>query len=810
MAAGRYGEEDSNADYEVSEFNRFNNNISLNMNLFRAINRNVGHGGVKCSNTTKVDGKRSKLWMFCMHNKGLSTRPGEQFQKDDTILPVLIVGAGPVGLLLSILLTKLGKSVFIWEQKQTELLYLLGHPGHLVPFLSLSNSPLHFFHVIETSANAIQSSVRCAVLEKSTTFSRHPQAHFINNRFPSQVFRKLDGLADEIQQFQPPVDLWRKFIYCTSLSGSILGSVDHMQPQDFEQVVSPVTVAHFSQYKLSERLLNKLKTLNFRFHEGNKFDRHVEEREILMGHEVLSFIMTENCVNVTCSVDKDGQKLKRDIQCGILVGTDGAGSTVRKLAGIAMEGERDLQKLVSVHFVSRDLGRYLLKERPGMLFFIFNTEAIGVLVAHDLQQGEFVLQVPYYPPQQKFEEFTPKMCEQLIFTLVGHELEDITVIDVKPWVMHAEVADKFLSCNNQIILAGDAAHRFPPAGGFGMNTGIQDAHNLAWKLAAVVNGIAPVTLLNTYETERRPIALFNTALSVENFRAAMEVPAALGLDPTIANSVHKLVTDGLGSILPSGLQRVVLDGIFSIGRAQLSQTVLNERNPIGSLRLARLKRIFEEGKSLQLQFPAEDLGFRYVEGALVSDRTVIQDTEYAPTGRRRDYVPSSEPGSRLPHMKIRSLSNVSGESVQFRTSTFELDSGSPVHCKVMSTLDLLQVDKLEFLLIIAPVKSSYDLGRTMLEVAKKFNALVKVCVIWPEKTANGVNVTPPLVDSFTNVVEVKSSRELPSWWDVCQMNDRGAILVRPDEHIAWRARSAISDPMAEMERVFTVVLGNKA
>lgn len=55
----------------------------------------------------------------------------------------------------------------------------------------------------------------------------------------------------------------------------------------------------------------------------------------------------------------------------------------------------------------------------------------------------------------------------MIFKLVGRELGDINVIDIKPWVMHAEVAEKFLSCQNRIILAGDAAHRFPPAGGFG-------------------------------------------------------------------------------------------------------------------------------------------------------------------------------------------------------------------------------------------------------------------------------------------------------------------------------------------------------
>lgn len=59
------------------------------------------------------------------------------------------------------------------------------------------------------------------------------------------------------------------------------------------------------------------------------------------------------------------------------------------------------------------------------------------------------------------------MCERLIFKLVGRELADINVRDVKPWVMHAEVAERLLSSNNRIILAGDAAHRFPPAGGFG-------------------------------------------------------------------------------------------------------------------------------------------------------------------------------------------------------------------------------------------------------------------------------------------------------------------------------------------------------
>jgi 2-polyprenyl-6-methoxyphenol hydroxylase-like FAD-dependent oxidoreductase len=96
---------------------------------------------------------------------------------------------------------------------------------------------------------------------------------------------------------------------------------------------------------------------------------------------------------IGASFNSEGRVQERELHCGLLLATDGARSTVRELAGISMEGERDLQKLVSVHFHSRYLGRYLSNERPGMLFFIFNPNAIGVLVAHDLEHGEFVLQV---------------------------------------------------------------------------------------------------------------------------------------------------------------------------------------------------------------------------------------------------------------------------------------------------------------------------------------------------------------------------------------------------------------------------------
>ena len=84
-------------------------------------------------------------------------------------------------------------------------------------------------------------------------------------------------------------------------------------------------------------------------------------------------------------------------------------------------------------------------------------------------------------------------------------------------------------------------------------------------------------------------------------------------------SVHQVINRSLGSIIPRNVQKAVLEGLFSIGRAQVSDYILNEKNPLGSLRLARLRSILDEGKSLQLQFPAEDLGFWLVPLQLISD-----------------------------------------------------------------------------------------------------------------------------------------------------------------------------------------------
>jgi tetracenomycin A2 monooxygenase-dioxygenase len=110
----------------------------------------------------------------------------------------------------------------------------------------------------------------------------------------------------------------------------------------------------------------------------------------------------------------------------------------------------------------------------------------------------------YHPDRgQSPADFTHERCVQLIRTVSGRPDLPVEIAGTVPWEGAQRVADAFNT--GRVFLAGDAAHVHPPAGGFGANTGIHDAHNLSWKLAAVLRGWAPPALLDSYDAERRPL-----------------------------------------------------------------------------------------------------------------------------------------------------------------------------------------------------------------------------------------------------------------------------------------------------------------
>lgn len=180
-----------------------------------------------------------------------------------------------------------------------------------------------------------------------------------------------------------------------------------------------------------------------------------------------------------------------------------------------------------------------------------------------------------------------------------------------------------------------------------MNTGIQDAHNLAWKLAAVLSGKAAGQLLSSYHTERRPVAAANSALSVNNWHEALRVPQALGLDPRAAKLVNDMVS---AAPFPPALSRLLLDSALAAGRGLAAA--------VTPMRKAALEDILRSGQSLRLQFPKEDLGVVYAAGAVAAEgkqQGVERPPPAGSRGRSGPYVPSTTVGGRLPHCNLALL-----------------------------------------------------------------------------------------------------------------------------------------------------------
>jgi hypothetical protein len=153
---------------------------------------------------------------------------------------------------------------------------------------------------------------------------------------------------------------------------------------------------------------------------------------------------------------------------------------------------------------------------------VFVTDINGTLVPRG--DGRWLMAVQFVPDRgERAEDFTPDHCRDLIRRAARRPDLKVEVVDVRPWEAAAAVADRYQE--GRVLLVGDSAHVMPPTGGFGGNTGIQDAYNLAWKLDAVVTGSARPELLETYDAERRPIAERTVAQSLARLQAWFKDPS---------------------------------------------------------------------------------------------------------------------------------------------------------------------------------------------------------------------------------------------------------------------------------------------
>ncbi|GGV89171.1 FAD-dependent oxidoreductase [Streptomyces gelaticus] len=234
---------------------------------------------------------------------------------------------------------------------------------------------------------------------------------------------------------------------------------------------------------------------------------------IRFGVRLLSF--TEDDEGVRAVLEDSAGGEQHTVRAGWLVGCDGAASTVRSGAGVGMEGPTGLGHFLSVRFEA-PLGE-VVADRASASYFLAPPGRGGFMAVDN--DRHWIYQYPFDPDHRRGDEdlTDQRYLEDLVRAAAGIPDLEVAVRDTMVWRMDARLASAYRS--GRILLAGDAAHVIPPTGGHGMNTGIGDVDNLAWKLAAVTAGRATAALLDTYQAERRPVARQVIDLSAENARA---------------------------------------------------------------------------------------------------------------------------------------------------------------------------------------------------------------------------------------------------------------------------------------------------
>lgn len=447
------------------------------------------------------------------------------------------------------------------------------------------------------------------VIERHPSTSSLPKAHYLNQR-TMEIFT-LHGVADAVYAVSAPRENNAKIKWLSSVGGDgpldrkvlaerpVMGGGDAALIYDAKGLARPV---HLPQFRL-EPILREV----------------AEERNpgaVLFSHELQTF--TQDADGVTASVrDLDaGEHL--EIRCRFLIGAD-AGRTVGPQLGVSMQGPTGMANFVSVWF-SADLSSYLT-DTDSVMRVIFPPGQVDagkytcVLVAygpdrwdgHSAEWGIGLMRSPDDPEDLDVESILPVMREFLKIDV------PVDVHNVTHWQLETTIADRF--SDGRVYLMGDAAHKQTPGAGLGLNSAIQDAHNLAWKLALVLKGIAPESLLASYEVERRPVITENVAWSM------------------FALTSHLLVLQAMGVnlVAPPEVNEAAIAQLLSDTRAGASQR-------------ARLAEVFE---TQRVEYQAHDMemGFNYPVGAVVEDGSPPPWRD--PMGS--DYRPTTRPGCRLPH-----------------------------------------------------------------------------------------------------------------------------------------------------------------
>jgi len=424
-------------------------------------------------------------------------------------------------------------------------------------------------------------SIRCLVVEQTDGSVDFPTTNLANTRTCEHLRRW--GIADRMRfESGYPTDYPRNYLFVTRMDGYEIARFDHPANGD------PASRSPFSP---EGRLWISKPYFDPMLH------KHVATLpQVAVRYRVAFESFQQDEQKVTAKIVNVQTNKDETVEADYLVGCDGGRSNIRRALGIQYEGVFSQGMNVAVLFRSPFLKS--ISYGPAVMYQIINPHINGTIAAVD---GKELWRLNIRNVKQ--EQIDALNASEKLRQALGENIP-FQLLDVRPWTGHCVVAEKYQV--GRVFLAGDAAHLNWPTGGFGMNTGVGDAVDIGWKLAAMLQGWGGAQLLDSYTLERKPIAMINVSEAAE-MRASYDNQTPFS--PKIG------AIDDEGKLL----------------RAKARAAIMRTR-----------------AKEFQHDSAGIELGYRYENSPIC-----VADGTPPPALDHGLYVPSTWPGARAPHAWLK-------------------------------------------------------------------------------------------------------------------------------------------------------------